>query len=420
MRRLRRTTTLAAAGVLGLAVLGPTTAATAAETCRGEAATIVGSGHNVTGTEGPDVIVSNGATSVRGMGGDDLICISGSRSPSVRVYAGDGNDVVDGTGSPKQAVFAQLGSGADSFLGGGADDRVTLDYPDISPGPDLVQGGGGTDELELQTGPGAAVVDNSAGRFTSAGQALTTWSGLEQFWLDNAPAPRDLTFVGSDADELVVDFAFTSGRVDIDLGGGDDSWLSGVTPVATSRVHGGAGVDLVHVASVTGRLDLDLEHDRLEVTTPTLYRIPVTDVEDARLFAPQVVLAGDDGDNRLGVTACEGVVRGRKGDDVVKRHYDSMFETDLDCGESLSINGGPGNDVLRGSSGDDDIQGAGGRDRLRGGWGADRLAGGDGVDHLFGQADVDRLLGGSGRDVADGGQGRRDTCAAERERRCER
>lgn len=49
---MRRTTPLTTAALLGLALLTPATAATAAgETCRGEAATIVGTGPTVTGTE---------------------------------------------------------------------------------------------------------------------------------------------------------------------------------------------------------------------------------------------------------------------------------------------------------------------------------------------------------------------------------
>ena len=61
---MRRTTpptaSLTTAGLLGLALLAPVAwaspAAAAAETCRGEVATIVGTGPTVTGTEGRDVI----------------------------------------------------------------------------------------------------------------------------------------------------------------------------------------------------------------------------------------------------------------------------------------------------------------------------------------------------------------------------
>ncbi len=419
---MRRTTPLTAAGLLGLALLAPTTAAQAAgETCRGKAATIVGTeGRTLAGTEGPDVIVTNGATRVRALGGDDLVCTSGKLHAFLQVHAGDGDDVVDGTGSPRQRVFAELGSGADTFSGGGAADRVTVTYPDAAPGPDVIHGAGGSDALMLETGPGAAVVDNATGRFTSAGQVLTRWTGLEEFWLDNAPTPRELTFVGSDADELVVDWTFAAVRVDIDLAGGDDSWLTGVTPVVGSRLRGGAGTDLVQVASRDAGLDLDLRSGLLEVGSATPYEIATVDFEDADLFAEQVTLAGTDGPNDLGLTACTGSVRGRAGDDTVKREYDSMFETEFDCGETMRINGGAGDDDLSGSRGSDRILGGAGRDRLRGGFGSDRLVGGRGHDDLAGQADGDTLLGGRGNDFADGGRGGRDVCRAERKRQCER
>ena len=63
---MRRTTPLTAAAMLGLALLAPTASAAAAgETCRGEAATIVGErGRRSTGTEGRDVVVTNGSTRV--------------------------------------------------------------------------------------------------------------------------------------------------------------------------------------------------------------------------------------------------------------------------------------------------------------------------------------------------------------------
>lgn len=92
-----RTTTLAAAGLLTLALL--TTPAGAATddtpTCRGEVATAVGTSPTVTGTDGDDVIVSGAATEIRGLGGDDSICVSGSAAASLLdVDAGAGDDVV--------------------------------------------------------------------------------------------------------------------------------------------------------------------------------------------------------------------------------------------------------------------------------------------------------------------------------------
>ena len=422
-----RRTTLTAAALLGLAApllaSGTTTApATAAgETCRGQAATIVGTGRPIVGTEGPDVVVTNGAASVRTLGGDDLVCVTGSVPVYVTVVTGDGDDVVDGTTARDEDVSVSLGSGTDTFHGGDDDDRVHLDYPDPGTGPDVIHAGGGADELWLRTGPGAAVIDNAAGRFSSAGELRTTWSGVEEFWLAAEPAPRDLTVTGSDAPERVYDQTLVATTVSVDLRGGDDGWFSGVAPAPTSRLDGGAGRDLLYVASDTGALDLDLREGSLRVGAAGAYVVAAGGFEDAEVFAEHVVLAGTDGPNLLGLTACDGTVRGRGGDDRVARAFEGVFELfDADCGESLTINGGAGDDDVTGSGGPDTIVGGKGRDRLNGRHGSDRLVGGRGHDHLSGREQRDTLLGGPGRDVADGGRGSRDLCRAERERRCER
>lgn len=74
------------------------------ETCNGQAATLVGTpGGVVTGTDGPDVIVTNGAARVEAGAGDDVICTTGTVAadpfnPAVAVLAGAGNDLVDRRG----------------------------------------------------------------------------------------------------------------------------------------------------------------------------------------------------------------------------------------------------------------------------------------------------------------------------------
>ena len=84
--------------------------------------------------------------------------------------------------------------------------------------------------------------------------------------------------------------------------------------------------------------------------------------------------------------------------------------------ESLTFNGGGGNDTLDGSAangplrahggaGDDRLAGGSGNDVLRGGTGQDRLAGGAGADVLDGGRGNDILVGGLGRDVLTGGFG---------------
>lgn len=422
---MRRTTPLAA-GLLGLALLAPTTwvgpASAAGGTCHGRTPTIVGSGHAVNGTEGPDVILTNGARSVYARGGDDLVCITGpytGRYYPVNVRAGDGNDVVDGTGSPKQEVDAGLGSGVDTFLGGDAGDAVELDYPDAAGGVDAVNGGGGSDTIGIRTGPGDVVIDNAVGRLTSAGEVRTTWAEVEGFGISQSAGSQRMTFVGTDADESVHWSSEDGATVDVALGRGDDRWSSPTAPTPSSRLLAGPGRDSIYLASEEAGIDLDLPAGTMGVAATAPYVVTASDFEDADLFAPNVTVRGTDGPNDIGLTACTGVVRLGGGDDSVRRQYDSSFESDIRCAETLAADGGPGDDELSGTRGADTLEGGPGKDALRGGFGRDRLVGGDGHDRLVGQADADVLLGGKGRDTADGGNGR-DRCGAERERRCER
>lgn len=408
---MRRTTPFIPAALIGLAAPVLTLAAVsvpahgAPPTCGGAPATIVGEpGSRVVGTEGPDVIVSDGAMSVDALGGDDVICVNGETgfppASPVLVDAGPGDDAVDGTYS-SNAVFATLGTGTDGFFGGREDDRVTVTYPDpVSSTPDSFSGGDGSDGLFLLTGPGAAVIDNVAGRLTSDGQVRATWSGMEEFWVEYSREQRPLAFVGSDADELLVDRTDAPAPADIDLGQGDDTYRTGTAPVPGSRIRGGGGRDLLAVTAPDTDLELDLKRHRMIVRT-TPYYVSTPDFEDAELVARRVLLRGDEGRNRLGFTSCRAVVKGRGGADTIRRTYDSVFEPDLDCKESARISGGPGKDVVTGTRGADVVLGNDGNDTLRGGNGNDRI------------------FGGRGRDRADGGKGR-DRCVAEVERRCER
>lgn len=481
-----RTTTLTTAGLLGLAMLGPIPVANAGgETCRGEAATIVGTPGNpallgsdgVTGTEGRDVVVTNGAFKVSTLGGDDVICVTAGGASSVKrvmLDSGAGDDVVDGTTAPDWIVQVELGEGADRFEGGNAGNFVRGAYSDAAPadterdvivggdGPDgvhsgvvghpnpdvialgaghdsliyggvaaggLIDGGAGVDEFfpsALRT-PGDTLIDNAAGRMLIDQQVVATWAGLETFWTGTIGGD-DLAFVGTAADETV--YAKVSGRVRATFGAGDDNFRADQAPRAGSVLDGGDGRDLFYVTSEAGLLDLDLRRGKLVADAGSPYTTSATNFEDASLFARRVILGGTDSRNDLRFSACDANLSGRGGADTIARSYDSLFES-VFCPRfpKAHLNGGSGRDdlegtvgrdVLLGGSGPDELRGANGNDVLRGGRGNDRLLGGEGRDKLQGQAGKDRLSGGKAHDHADGGPGRKDLCRAEHERRCER
>lgn len=460
---MRRTTPLTAAAMLGLALLAPTTSATAAgETCRGEAATIVGTGPAVTGTEGRDVIVTGGSTRVTALGGDDLVCVApvGTTSNGIEVDAGTGNDVVDTTAAPSAYyVDADLGPGADTLEGGPGGDWVDTGDVDGSTaevdvvrtndggdtalttgGADVIDLGAGADRLSL-TGVSTSVggllaggddhdtlemtiaaksddaVDLTSGTYRTAGAvaAFSSFEGVDLLARGGRVSVTGTTgddqlsvyWPGQEASTIVTDL----------LGGDDDVLLDGTRLAAGSRFRLGGGNDRLVAARASGSLALHLKRDQLKVGSDTFR---ATDVEDAFLMAPKVTLVGDSRDNTLVSHACRTSISGRQGDDELVWDYDYVFDAyDLGCRAGSTMRGGPGKDSFYGSPRADRLFGDDGNDDIRGDSGDDIVRGGAGADELFGAAGRDVLLGEGGRDRADGGDGR-DRCVAEREKSCER
>jgi Ca2+-binding RTX toxin-like protein len=468
---MRRTTPLTTAALLGLALLTPATAATAAgETCRGEAATIVGTGPTVTGTEGRDVIVTASAGVVDALGGDDLICVTGPGGSSnlLSVDAGAGDDVVDTTAAPANFyVTTVLGGGADTFAGGPASDTVYAgeqartgnggytfgadtekDTIDTGEGDDaawtgaagtpnrdavrlgvgtdrlylgaanatsdaVLDGGDGLDGLRLTGGSGDLTLDMARGTFTSP-QGTAAFTSFEFTSLEVGTGT--VAYRGTEGDDDVT-LRPTDGvpTLDVTTGGGDDDvTIEPATAIGTgSRIDTGAGTDTLVAATETGRLALDLATQRFGVGGVDAVAVGL---EDAFLMAPEVVMNGDDGDNELRWNGCDATLRGGLGDDYLGWQFDGIFEFyKFDCTGEVSMNGGDGRDTVRGSHmddlliggrGHDTIEGRGGDDRIRGSRGNDEVDGGNGRDRVSGGAGNDVLKGRSADDVLIGGPGR--------------
>jgi Ca2+-binding RTX toxin-like protein len=461
---MRRTTTLSVAGLLGLALLTPTSSAVAAgETCRGEAATIVGTGPTVTGTEGRDVIVTGTAGQVTTLGGDDLVCVTGGGNSNLAtVDAGPGNDVVDTASAPRHFYLTVvLGPGADTLVGGAADDTVTTgptasdgidgdrdvvrtgdgddrvttgapygstnsDVVDAGSGDDrvtleswstapdgLVTGGSGTDTLltragvaylEMEVDMAAGVIDGTSSKDYQGDYLTGRFSSFEGLELEVGNETVDYSGTAGD-DVLEVEHLRSSCCEDPDLtadllGGDDQVRVSGELDHRSS-VDLGEGHDEIVAAVDDGVLGLDLPSG--EMWSGNGGRIPALGIEAAFLMAPRVTMLGDDRDNALSFNACRAIVRGAGGGDQITNVSGDPWweEHDFGCKAAAKVSGGAG------------------ADRIRGGQGPDRLAGDGGRDRLEGRGGADVLLGGRGRDRADGGKGR-DRCVAEREKSCER
>ena len=400
-----RNVSLAAVALLGAALLAPMGAATAAgETCQGQAATIVGTpGSRITGTEGVDVIVTNGAMRVDALGGDDLVCATGE-DPQF----------------PSSGVFAVLGAGADTFSDStgrqhliyagaivGREDVVVPDSADTEA--DVIRAGNGNvvsgtvgqpnaDIIDLtfgevswsgvQTAPGALSVGtggilgvesatgdvtmHASGTVTGADTALT-WTGQFDRLVFTTSAERGrFTFRGTSGTDHVKVEAPTTYDRDVALRGGKDSYESNTLGGKSTRIKGDGGRNqLLLELTDRGRVHADLSRSRITATQAGVTdSIRVRGFDDLTVAAKRADVVGTNRANRIDVIACRTTISGKKGRDdlVVDSRYRGLgtWATPR-CGTvKATIGGGPGNDTLTGSLGSDRLIGGPGRDNVQG------------------------------------------------------
>ena len=399
-----RTSRILPLTLLAVALVVPPAHA-AQETCRGQAATIVGEpGETVTGTEGDDVIVTNSAYETDAGAGADTICVTGGYA--YLVDAGDGDDVVDTTAFQRLHDQARvvLGTGADTFVGGpgrdtvttGTDlvdaetDRVTTgrghdyvftgqrlladqDDVDLGRGNDhlflasdhndgSLDGGPAKNDVSLDLSAGTWVVDDEADELRQAGTVVSRWTALGVARVDGKRGV-DVRYVGSGGDD------YLSLGVDLrgaDLGAGDDLLLFSLGGTVTRRIAGGPGHDSLNVFAQTS-VDLDLRRHRLARSTDgDGYRL--SGLEYYRTAADRVRMIGGPGGDEFGYDGCTVHVRGNGGDDHLHWVYGNGG-----CGDRTRFR----------------VLGGRGDDRLRGGWYRDHLDGGRGTDLARGRGDVD-------------------------------
>ncbi len=471
---MRRTTSLTAL-LLGTALLTPMSLANAVgETCRGEAATIVGTGQTITGTDGRDVIVTGTSFDVLAGAGDDLICVTGKGASSngVNVDALSGNDVVDSTAMPAGFYLtAILGDGSDTFVGGPGGDRVVAgasarytlapsegerDVIDTGAGSDSVtsggpglpnadvvrvgtgdddvswsgtmapdgvlEGGDGTDRLVSRASGQTFRIDLTAQTLTRDGLTEGAFSSFERLSVRPEPGLGTVEILGTEANDA-VDILDVAGSVTVqaDLRGGDD-YLSLDGARTGSRIDLGAGTDSISARSRDGSVELDLTVGTLVVDGSETST--ATGIENAYVTAKVSTLTGTGGANQLTAVGCLNTIDGRGGrDDIRHSNYDSDADQGYDCDRSgVTLRGGSGNDDIQGGVRADRIYGGAGNDDIDTGSareGINKAWGGRGRDALQGGGATDVLLGGPGRDRAAGAAGR-DRCSAEIERGCER
>ena len=326
----RSTTLVVTALVAGALLSAPSSAASAtAQTCQGRPATIVGTGPDIQGTPGDDVIVTGTSQRTYAVAGNDLVCVSPS---AVLVVAGDGDDVVDASGSSTTSVpvpVVYLGSGLDRYIGRPGQIRTAGN----------VVFADGTDDTVTDAGRAYLTVTApvTATPGTYIGGVIGVWSADQDVEIDLDT--NMVTVGGVHAVNLsgIVDAGAVAPRAVL-RGNAEDNYLFG------------AGCDVLFVGK--GGND----------TLRASYN------EDS----PYAQIKSE----------CEGMkatMRGGSGDDNIQGWQ----------GRNRLV-GNAGNDELQGRARSDVLLGGSGRDDLRGGEGSDVLRGGGGRDKADGQSGRDR------------------------------
>lgn len=320
-----------------VAVASPAPTAGAIASCDGQPATLVGvkGQESLTGTDGPDVIVSNGAKVVNAGKGPDLVCLTGGDATAYldgpteyddtntwatdRVIGSNGNDkVLSGGGAQDFYDIDQTRSNGDVVsLGAGTS---TLNMDGVPTGE--IHGGSGRDTLFLYSmGSRVTVAAGSNLRFDQ--DPAVPLDGIESFHLDNLMV-RTIEFTGTAAAESVYtaqgrsSFSQGSGptTVNASLGGGDDVLSLG--PRTKGTVLGGTGRDQFRYVDT----DFGFTQVKLAVTRGVVRGSNLTAATASfeRLFVNfyGAKVTGDQGSNEIEVLACVLRVHGGAGDDVLR------------------------------------------------------------------------------------------------------
>jgi Ca2+-binding RTX toxin-like protein len=354
-------------------------------------------------------------------------------------------EISDDDGDVPTSYF--LSTGNDTANGGSADDRFVGSQDITQPGKllsvnDVINGGGGTDSLELTNAPGGVpqvlsdidftnvtsierlvtnyqsiqlgvqadkagiVTIDTQSRIDSANSAGVVFGGvLLDLTLDqNGDSLPDfnnalnVTMANSVGDTVLLNFASAVG--------------SNFNTGTTFAFAGGGGliaeVDAVIFADQTDAITLTFDGSKIGngSATGTGGALAIQATSAAAAGAIGIDDEGTYIDSMTGGTVfnvvdTDGTAVGSFGSVLLGTQLDdSLF-----AGTSGYVNGGAGDDFIDGSSDDDHLIGGAGNDEIYGYDGKDTLLGGDGDDYLDGGNDADTVLGGAGNDTIIGGAG---------------
>jgi Ca2+-binding RTX toxin-like protein len=369
-------------------------------------------------------IVPNGPSLVVDVGEDGTTDFTFDRSTftSISVTAGAGDDEVRVGNGLTEPVTLNGGSGDDTLIGGSSAETFLGgtgdDFVDGNIGADTASLGSGNDVFQWDPGDGSDVVDGNGGNdrldfhgSNAAEQMAVAPNGDRIRFTRNVGAIAmdldtiekiDVTTLGSADVVSVAPLAGT--KVDVELNA--DSAVDNVVALGTDgadalkvandgggltagsvRVLGGETIDGLTVSGLGGADT---------ITTTATVASPVQVHVDGGEGADTARFNGTDGNDQIGIA--------RNGTEAaVFAPGGAIFNVDATL-ESLVVSGLAGDDELAGQNGIGSItmltlDGGPGNDTLRGGDGADQLLGGTGDDLVDGNIGADNALLGTGDDT---------------------
>ncbi len=397
-----------------------------------------GAGDNALYEGGETPTITLTATTITGLGVDTFsnvvaFIINGSDSANlidltnmtiaVTVYGGAGNDTIRG-GSAGDAMLGMDGN--DVLIGNGGNDNL---YG--GAGSDSLDGGAGNDRLSGQGGSGDSLRGGLGNDTFSGGTGtdliiesgdvswLATPTRLTGLETDRIVDIEGLNLTGGNANNTLDARQFVAGGVTLDGGAGNDS-IFGTTfadlltgGLGNDTIDGDAGNDVIGGGAGADSLIGGIGNDRLlgqENSGDRLIGGVGNDTLDGGA-GEDTIIESVSGTSILTNTSLTG-----NGTDVVANveHASLTGSAGNDTIDAsgltnalafVTLDGGAGNDSLRGTAGADLLTGGDGNDTLRGGAGNDTIDGGAGLDGLSGAAGNDLLICGEGDDTAYGGSG---------------
>jgi Ca2+-binding RTX toxin-like protein len=333
---------------------------------------------------------------VEGTGGNDHIQVSGSgaslavtglaanvnltgaeSTDTLSVSGGAGNDTITAAGVPSTSAHLVLdggagndtiagGDGADTLIGGDGNDMVTG-----GRGNDTALLGDGNDSFVWNPGDGSDVVEGGAGTDT------LTFNGANIAENIDISANGTRVRMSRDVGAVVMDLNGVEHIQLNALGGADHVTVNDLTGTGTTQV----AIDL---GATPGSPGGDGAADNVTVNaTGADDTISVVNSGGSLMvkgLAAQLTIANAECTDTLTLNGGAG--------------NDSIDASAIAAGKvKLAINGGDGNDSIRGSAGDDVVSGGRGNDMALLGAGNDTFVWnpGDGSDIVEGQAGTDTL-----------------------------